>query len=143
MLTQAEADALLRMGKVYNGPPTIALEAGDSEVYELIGDDTRETFVLDVSRGRINFQKVKYQHRVRIAVGLARLDLNAAPHTNPDGTVVSGRHLHVYREGYGLKWAYDLDPAMFPDPDDIGGCFARFCHYCSIRRYPLFQETIL
>ncbi len=42
-------------------------------------------------------------------IGLCRID--AAPyHPNPDGTELRDTpHMHVYREGYGLKWAEPID----------------------------------
>jgi len=39
-------------------------------------------------------------------------------------------HIHLYREGFGDKWAYAL-PKEFAQPDDIWrtlGEFMRFCH---------------
>ena len=48
---------------------------------------------------------------------LARLDF-ASPHRNPDGTAVGVPHLHVYREGYGDKFAYEVPPGMLKNPTD-------------------------
>lgn len=72
--------------------------------------DKREHFLLDLSRGRIDLQKVKMQNRGRQVVVLVRLYLEGALHRNPDDTEVPAPHLHVYREGYGDKWAVPGPP---------------------------------
>ena len=70
-----------------------------------------ETFSLDVSQKRIVL-KLKCQLRCTTgAVVLARLDF-ASPHRNPDGTEVGVPHLHVYREGYGDRFAYEVPAGM-------------------------------
>jgi len=63
---------------------------------DLIGNDNRERFLLDLWRGIFKLSKVKYQTRGRQIIVLARLDINGAPHTNPDGGKVTGTHLHIY-----------------------------------------------
>lgn len=76
-----------------------------------------ETFSLDVAQKRIVL-KLKCQLRCTTeAVVLARLDF-ASPHRNPDGTEVGVPHLHVYREGYGDRFAYEVPTGMLKDPDD-------------------------
>lgn len=74
-------------------------------------------FSLDVTQKHIVL-KLKCQLRCTTeAVVLARLDF-ASPHRNPDGTAVGVPHLHVYREGYGDKFAYEVPPGMLKNPDD-------------------------
>ena len=74
-------------------------------------------FSLDVTQKRIVL-KLKCQLRCTTKpVVLARLDF-ASPHRNPDGTAVGVPHLHVYREGYGDKFAYEVPPGMLKNPDD-------------------------
>ena len=76
-----------------------------------------ETFSLDVTQKRIVL-KFKCQLRnTTHSVILARLDF-ASPHRNPDGTTVDVPHLHVYREGYGDRFAYEVPPGMLKNPDD-------------------------
>jgi hypothetical protein len=80
--------------------------------------DKREHFHLDVSRGRIDLLKGKYQNRSRQAIILVRLDFGGKPHRNPDDEEIACPHLHVYREGYGDKWAMPVPPDRFPDVTD-------------------------
>jgi hypothetical protein len=105
-LTQAEADALIAMEKhPVNEDRNDFPMGGQSLVLPLQTVDRREQFLLDLSRGRIDLLKVKMQNRGRQVVVLVRLDLGGAPHRNPDGEEIPVPHLHVYREGFGDKWA--------------------------------------
>ena len=62
-----------------------------------------ESFSLDISRKKVVL-KMKYQLRARQTIVLARLDFGAK-HRNPDGEEIGVPHLHVYKEGYGDKFA--------------------------------------
>ncbi len=114
-LTQAEADALIAMEKHrVNEDRSDFPMGGQSLVLPLQSVDRREQFLLDLSRGRIDLLKVKMQNRGRQVVVLVRLDLGGAPHRNPDGEEISVPHLHVYREGFGDKWAVAAPTDRFP-----------------------------
>ena len=100
MLTQTEADTLIAMRKSFLNPGTISLPRGTDQTHDLIGEDKREGFLLDLWRGTIRLSKFRYQTRGRKVIVLVRLDIDSAPHTNPDGTQIGRSHLHLYREGY-------------------------------------------
>jgi len=109
MLTQAEADQFMQMAKRFVRPPaSITIPPGVDETHELAGLDDRERFLLDIWRGTLRLTKLKFQNRVRTVVVLLRLDVDGAPHTNPDGQTFSGSHLHVFREGYDDRWAFPI-----------------------------------
>lgn len=74
---------------------------------------------------------------------LARLDVEGAPHTNPDGTSLPGTHLHLFREGYEDKWAFPLDAAKFTSVSDLGKTFHEFCAFCNIEDVPPVQGVIV
>ena len=97
----------------------------------LTSTDGRESFLLDVRRARIDLAKGTYQNRGRQVVVLARLDFGGGPHRNPDGEEIGSTHLHLYREGYGDKWAYQVPATHFShlsDPWLTLGDFMRFCN---------------
>ena len=142
MLTQIEADALISMRKRFIKPVTVTLPPSSDQTHELIGDDGRECFLLDLWRGTIRLSKLKYQTRGRKVIVLVRLDINGSPHTNPDGTRLDGTHLHIYREGYEDRWAYPIDTNIFRNIYNIQQCFEDFCRYCNIETPP-FQEELL
>ena len=143
MLTQTEADILIAMGKSFASPTMISLPPGADQTHELIGTDERERFLLDLWRGTFRVSKLKFQTRARRIVVLVRLDIDGAPHTNPDGMRLGGNHLHFYREGYEDRWAYPLDSDQFSDPANIQQTFEDFCNYCNIGGIPPFQESLL
>jgi hypothetical protein len=118
-LTQSDADALLAMEKHrVDETPYDYPGLGGSLRIPLQSPDKRESFTLDVSRGQINLAKGTYQNRARSVVILARLDFGGAPHRNPDDQEVACPHLHVYREGYGDRWAIPVPAESFPNVDD-------------------------
>ena len=143
MLSQAEADALIAMKKLFSAPATISLPPGSDQTHEVVGANDRERFLLDLSRGTIRLSKFKFQTRGKSIIVLVRLDLDSSPHTNPDGSQVGRTHLHLYREGFDDKWAYPLDPNSFSNPLDVEETFKRFCEYCNITGIPPFQEGLL
>ena len=66
-LTQAEADALIGMEKrrVDERSWDYPAAVGGAISIPLISADRQETFALDISRGRIDLRKGKYQNRAR------------------------------------------------------------------------------
>ncbi len=136
-LTQAEADALIAMEKHRVTDELTAFPVGGGSVtLRLQSADKREQFLLDLSCGRINLQKVKMQTRGQQVVVLVRLDLGGAPHRNPDGEEIPVPHLHVYREGYGDKWAMPVPTDQFCAIADVWTTFEDFLRFCNITQPP-------
>ena len=98
--------------------------------------------MLDVWRGTLRLTKLRFQNRVRTIVVLVRLDVDGAPHTNPDGERLSGTHLHLFREGYDDRWAYPVDVNTFTLLSDPGTTFQEFCAFCKIESPPPVQGVI-
>jgi len=142
-LTQAEADALLAMEKhrVDERHWTYPGMGGRIEV-PLISASRRETFLLDVSRGRIDLLRTKYQTRAREVVVLARVDVASAPHRNPDGEEIPCPHLHVYREGYADKWGTRIPPATFPNVHDAWLLLGDFLRFCNVTVEPYIDRDL-
>ncbi|NLE44016.1 MAG: hypothetical protein GX620_04795 [Chloroflexi bacterium] len=116
--------------------------SGESLVVPLQSPDKREQFLLDVSRGRIDLMKVSMQNRARHVVVLVRLDLGSAPHRNPDGGEVAAPHLHLYREGFGDKWAEPVDVTRFSATDDLWQTLEDFMAFCNITRTPYIDRGL-
>ena len=134
-LSQAEADALLRMEKYPVDTTAHAFpDLGGHIQIALQSQNQRESFSLDISRRRIALT-TKYQTRGRQSVVLARLDFNS-PHRNPDDTEVGIPHLHIYKEGFGDKWAYDVPVDMLKNPSDAWQVLLDFMSYCSVVEPP-------
>ena len=134
----------MQMAKRFVRPPaTITIPPGLDESHELVDLANRERFTLDIWRGTLRLTKLKFQNRVRTIVVLARLDVDGAPHTNPDGQKVSGTHLHLFKEGYEDRWAYPVDSKVFTLLADPGTTFQEFCSYCQIESPPPVQGVIV
>ena len=131
------------MVKAFIKPVVISIPPSIDNSYDLIGDDKREKFLLDIWRGTYRLSKVRYQTRARGVIVLVRLDIDGSPHTNPDGTKLNGTHIHLYREGYEAKWAFPLDPDEFRNPKDILQSFEDFCKYCNIKGNFVLQEELI
>jgi hypothetical protein len=93
-LTQEEANILIAMEKHRaNEDRSDFPMRGQSLTLPLLSADGREQFLLDLSRARIDLQKVKMQNRGRQVLVLVRLDLGGAPHRNPDDEEIGVPHL--------------------------------------------------
>ena len=142
-LTQAEADALIAMEKRRASEERVDFPmGGQSVVLPLQSADRREQFLLDLSRGRIDLLKVKMQNRGRQVIVLVRLDLGGAPHRNPDDTEIGTPHLHVYREGYGDKWAIAVPPDRFRNVADVWTTLEDFMRYCNVTQPPQIERGL-
>lgn len=132
-IAQAEADALIAAEKrfvdeadwTFPGP-------GERVALELTSVDKRESFALDVTRAQIKLTKATYQNRARQVIILMRLDLDGPPHRNPDGVELACPHLHMYREGFGDKWAIAAPVDRYPDTLDLFSTCEAFMRHCNI-----------
>ena len=142
-LAQHEADALLTVEKHRVSERAITFSSlGQREELELLSADKREKFFLDLSRGRVEIRRVKMQNRARNTVVLARLDINGRVHTNPDDQEIATPHLHLYREGYGYRWAFSVPSDKFTNLDDIWITLHDFMRYCNITKPPIIKRDL-
>ena len=142
-LTKAEADALIAMEKHKANDDTWDYpQMGGSICIPLISADKRESFLLDISRGRIDLLRGKYQNRARQAILLVRLDFGGPGHRNPDDQVIPCPHLHLYREGWGLKWAVPVPTEHFPNTRDLWQTLHDFMKYCNITIPPIIDRGL-
>lgn len=142
-LTQAEADALIAMGKhradaiEWDYP-----DLGGAISIPLVSENRREQFLLDLRRGQIDLAKGTYQNRGRQVVVLVRLDFGGAPHRNPDGVEIGSPHLHVYREGFGDKWALPAPGDRFTDLNDPWQTLEDFMRFCNVVEPPTIRRGL-
>jgi hypothetical protein len=115
---------------------------GERLTIPLLSFDKREQFHLDVSRAQIKLTKATYQTRARQAIILMRLDLDGPPHRNPNGDEILCPHLHIYREGYGDKWAVSAPPEIYPNTTDLFATLEAFMGHCNIATPPNIQKGL-
>jgi hypothetical protein len=145
-LSQSEADFLLSLEKhATNAEEENFLslpDLGGKLAVPLISSDGNEEFILDIYRHKINLKKGTFQNRSRQTIILARLDIGGAPHRNPDGEEIKCPHLHLYREGYNDKWAYEVPNSIFTNPENWWQSLQDFIQYCNITKMPNLQRGL-
>ena len=127
--------------KYYEGRERFKYPPGGKLAIPLFSRALREEFILDISRSSIRLSKNTFQNRVRVAVVLVRLDLDGAPHRNPDGEELSGTHFHIYHPNSGDKWAYLL-PEIFTEPSNVMLTLDQFMDYCKIVAKPIVDSGL-
>jgi len=143
LVTQVEADALLAMEKHRTTTERLRLpDGGGSLIVLLESVDRSEPFHLDISRSRINLAKGKVQNRARMTIILARIDFGGAPHRNPDDVEVPCPHIHLYREGFGDRWAFAVPSATFSDTTDHWQTLNDFMRFCNVTKPPYFDRGL-
>lgn len=115
---------------------------GERVAIPLVSSDKRENFMLDVARAQIRLTKATYQNRARQVIILMRLDLDGPPHRNPNGEEIPCPHLHIYREGYGDKWAIPAPMERYPDTGDLFATFEAFMRDCNVTDAPPLQKGL-
>ena len=143
-LTQAEAEFLLSVPK-YPENKVFSFEyQGIDMTIPLTSPVCREEFSLDIRKNRINLMKGRFQTRSSKVIVLARLDFGGAAHRNPDGQEVPSPHLHLYREGFGDKWAIELPPSFSTiEPQNIWKVLHEFSEYVNIKEMPHFKQGLI
>ncbi|MDE2758781.1 MAG: hypothetical protein OXH90_00580 [Paracoccaceae bacterium] len=131
-LTQAKADALLDKEKRWANSTNLYYPGiGEEVIAPLVSVDKKERFLLDIKKSRHVLLRGTYQNRWRKSVILARLDFGGRPHRNPDGEEIDTPHLHLYREGFGDKWAFPV-PFDISVPFDLWQTLMNFMRFCNI-----------
>lgn len=147
-MEQQIADYLIKLEKRITDQFIIFPSANSKLALNVQSVDGSEAFLLDINRsGMIKISRCTFQERYEVNIGLVRLDLdNNKPHRNPDDTVINGPHIHIYKEGYGTKWAYpitSLTECPFTLGADFITIFIEFCEYCNIKNIPNIQGSCL
>jgi MoaA/NifB/PqqE/SkfB family radical SAM enzyme len=144
MLTQIRAQELMALQKYcVDSSPIPFPPAGTATRIELKSNDHRVDFLVDVNRkGRIRLSKCTFQERYAVVEILLRLDVDGPPHENPDGDLIPCPHLHIYREGFGTKWAIAL-PQDFTNTTDLPKTLREFLEYCNVQKVPSVQRSLM
>lgn len=136
MLTQNDARYLIKVLKLLKGEKMITFPSPNEQmVLEAQSDELdNDKFLFYINRkGQYNLKKCTYVSRYNNVYNLLRIDIDGPPHDNPDGTTVSCPHIHIYKEGYNLSWAYPLSPEIKTDPKDLIMVLIDFLKYTNIK----------
>jgi hypothetical protein len=146
LISNREAVRLVEMSK---RPESEVIECPDwqtKEVHAFRSAGGREDFKIDLYRGRSFTMKATHHLRARKSINLVRVAVNTAGHRNPDGTEVGPNHIHLYRQGAGLAWAYPLSDVaenFVRTPGNLTSLVRDFLQYCNVDPAPAVQDHLL
>lgn len=146
MLTQENVDYLIKVLKTLKTKKIIIPfpSATQQETLEAQSvDANKDEFLFYINRkGQYNLKKCTYISRYNNSYNLLRLDIDGPPHDNPDGTTVKCPHIHIYKEGYNLAWAYPLSTKITTNTKDLIQVLIDFLKYNNVKitKEYYFQE---
>jgi len=145
MLTQIDADSLVAMPKRLEQSSQLKFPFRDEkQSWKALSSISRDHFLMDVNRNGIRLLKCTYQERYRLTEILVRVDVGVTSlHQNPDGELIRGPHVHLYREGYGDKWASLLPQDRFASSGDLVQTLRDFLEFCNVEAVPEIQLSLL
>ena len=155
-LIQSEADFLFEMEKIPESNEIYGFPiSGNKLIIPLTSLDKREQFIFDVNRASIKLEKITYQNRARKSIVLRRLDIEGAPHKNPDVTTVPSQispsyngleipcpHLHIYIEGFHHKWAIPATDLLDISGKENFDILFEFFKYCNVINNPVILNNL-
>ncbi len=144
MLDQPTIDRLLALEKLLEHAGNIDFPTiNTKKLLEVRSMDGLEGFLVDINRsGQLKVSKCTYQERYNVIEILLRLDIDGPPHENPDGEEVLCPHLHIYREGFAVKWAYPI-PAEFTNTANLVATLKEFLQFCRIHNIPFVNPPLI
>ena len=140
MLTQKEYSYIINLNKKFKENDEIALDSKWSR--DIVAIETRDMFVLDYYLGIIALKKYTYNKRYRKTIVILRFD-SSGRHTNPDGKLLNGPHVHMYREKYGDKWAFPISEiGIGHGMIEKANVLQKFLQYCNVVNCPPIKSTL-
>lgn len=123
-------EALMALEKHFLDDKELSLDNNWTRDIESLS--TKDKFQLDYRHSKIEIRKYSFNHRTRISVVLLRYCAQKR-HTNPDGKVFDGPHLHLFCEGYDDKFAFNVEDILGIDPlnaskEEVLEKLLEYCH---------------
>lgn len=130
MLTEEQAKFLIDIEKIILDSHSLPVN-GEKHAYRLSkARSFRKLLDLHCVSSSKNTEKYSYTIIYR-GIRIFSVDLKASPHTNPDGSKVSGNHMHLYKDGFFDQYAYELTD-VFSNPDDFLATFYDVLGYSNV-----------
>ena len=139
-ITQAEYNFLIKQEKVFDNQLT-SIQLGPAPIHwmrQINSLTTKDIFFLDFYRGSFELSKYTINKRYRQTIIMLRYD-NAGRHTNPDGVLFEGRHIHLYREGYNDKFAFSVSEIGITDVNGMEIVFNKIMQFCNVIKFPSIE----
>jgi hypothetical protein len=142
-ITQTEFDFLIKLEKVFDDPET-PIQLGPAPIHwsrQLNATTNKEAFLFDFYRGSFELCRYTYNKRYRQTIILLRYE-SGGRHTNPDGQSFEGPHVHLYREGFGDKFAFPYTEIGVVEGDSMEGVFNKIMYFCNVKRFPSVELSM-
>lgn len=111
---------------------------GKIDIDEAIIDDDDLQYILHIYRGQYNPDRFSISLRFQETNNhLARIDIHpTGRHQNPDGSIITEDHIHIYSSQYEKKdaIAIPLKDYKFPNIDNIVEVYYSFVELTNIRK---------
>jgi hypothetical protein len=140
-LSQEAFEALLDLEKEFSKRDTLDLASNWTRDIKSL--TTKDIFQLDYRRGKIEIRKYSFNKRARTSVIMVRY-CSLKRHTNPDGTIFDGPHVHIYQEGFGDKIALKVEDVLNINPDAASkeDVLVALMDYCNVKDLPVIQMVL-
>jgi hypothetical protein len=142
-ITQKEYDFLMVQDKEFDDliPPIQLGPAPIQWTRQIKSPTIKEIFQLDFYRGSFELTKYTINKRHRQTIIMLRYD-NGGRHTNPDGVILEGSHVHLYREGYNDKFAYPISEIGITNSDSMEIVFNKIMQFCNVKKFPIIEVSM-
>jgi hypothetical protein len=139
-LTQTEYEYLIKQDKEFENliDPIQLGPAPIKWTRQINSLSTNDIFLLDFYRGSFELTRYTFNKRYHQTVILIRYD-NAGRHTNPDGQLFDGAHVHLYKEGYDDKFAYPISEIGINESDSIETKLKKILQFCNVKKIPSIE----
>ncbi len=138
-ITQMEFEFLLAQEEEFNLLDPIKLGPAPQQwVRQIKSIETKDIFLLDFYRGSFELTKYTYNNRYRQSIILLRYD-SKGRHTNPDGELLDGPHVHIYREGFNDKFAFPISEVGVDLVDTMEIVLAKILRFCNVNKIPSIE----
>ena len=138
-LTQTEADSLIKMDKVFIDRSPLLINSINTQRELLSKTNPEIKFFLNIRQTALEFGVFSSVNRF-FSQPLMRICVNEdSRHENPDGSVITGSHIHIYKENHQDRWAYPISDYGFIS-EEIISCIERFLSVCSIEKITIQRQ---
>lgn len=130
---------LMQLDKFIESKKNFLPHKGEKAQINIYDSSKREKFIVDINRSGKFEDKATIQTRYVTGgnVVIIRLDINGPEHENPDGNIIERNHIHIYKEGYDTRYAYNLSSfhlTYFKNITDFLCLFDDYCDYNNIKQ---------
>ena len=142
VLTQNQVNEYLKVKKMLLNKTEIYLSDEHVKLTEIVtSSEHGDIFKLDIRKGRLELRTLNTGLRAKECYILVRLDINDRDHRNPDGKIISGNHIHIYKENFGDSYSYPAEDYGFTEFDNMPKIIEDFVNFCNIKQFKVHNQN--